>query len=57
MTESRIFQAKQGLQLLKKKMSAKGMSREKIGSHHGFGTDKNIPSLKAVSSHKIEEPY
>jgi hypothetical protein len=29
MTESKIFQAKQGLQLLKKKMERTGMSREK----------------------------
>lgn len=32
MTESKIFQAKQGLQLLKKKMNRTGMSREKIYS-------------------------
>ena len=30
MTVSRVNEAKQGLQLLKKKMSAKGMSREKV---------------------------
>ena len=35
MTESRITEAKQGLQLLKRKMSAKGMSREKVSSSHG----------------------
>lgn len=33
MTVSRIHEAKQGLQLLKKKMSAKGMSREKISAN------------------------
>lgn len=32
MTESRITEAKQGLQLLKKKMSSKGLSREKISN-------------------------
>lgn len=29
MTDSRINEAKQGLQLLKKRMSSKGLSREK----------------------------
>lgn len=32
MTESKIFQAKQGLQLLKKKMNRNGASREKTYS-------------------------
>lgn len=52
MTESRICEAKQGLQLLKKKMSAKGMSREKIKA------SEEKPKLKAATSYKdIEEDY
>lgn len=41
------------MQLLKKKMSSKGMSKEKIIFNND--TEKPIPSLKTVSSHKIED--
>lgn len=51
MTESKIFQAKQGLQLLKKKMNRTGMSRQKNYSN----TDKvqeNRPVFNRASSNQ-----
>lgn len=57
MTESRIHEAKQGLQLLKKKMSSKGLSREKVTSNEDTQAERPIPSLKTVGSSKEETQY
>jgi hypothetical protein len=55
MTNSKIQEAKKGLQLLKKKMSRNGMSREKNGSVERQEPSETIPSKKTIYRPQNEE--
>jgi hypothetical protein len=55
MTNSKIQEARKGLQLLKKKMSRNGMSREKNGSVERQELPEQLPSKKTIYRPQNEE--
>ena len=56
MTDSRINEAKVGLQLLKKKMSSRGMSREKVNSVHKKTDEKPLMKTNSYENENTNIP-
>jgi hypothetical protein len=57
MTTSKIQEARRGLQLLKKKMSRNGMSREKNASVERQDYPEQLPPKKTAYRAQNEEEY